>query len=122
MFRSLTRPFAELKRTCVPSKSTHTGVTCGLPSFISVPRFPKACFSSRSAWVCGITSLIFPSLSLRLNSTQMNFRNKALGNQSRSRQLLHFFGCPAGRNFAKHQTLGLHVHHCEIRDNRVHAF
>src|SRR5439155_865856 len=30
-FLTLTRPCAVLKRTCVPSKSTHTGVTCGAP-------------------------------------------------------------------------------------------
>src|SRR5216683_5273681 len=87
-FLSFTRPFAELKRTCFPSKSTHTGVTCGLPSFISVPRFPKACFSNRSKYFSGITSLIAV---LPAKSCESHLRNPPLRDPSR---LLRFIELP----------------------------
>jgi hypothetical protein len=51
----LLRPLAELKMTCSPSKSTHTGVTCGRPSGINVPRLAKARFWNRSRYFSGIT-------------------------------------------------------------------
>src|ERR1700685_753838 len=54
-FLSFCRPFAELKMTCSPSKSHHTGVTCGRPSGINVPRLAKARFLNRSRYFSGIT-------------------------------------------------------------------
>src|SRR6266576_2304993 len=60
--RSFWRPRAELKITCWPSKSHHTGVTCGRPSGISVPRLAKAGFWKRSRYFSGITLDIASSL------------------------------------------------------------
>src|SRR5215467_11781611 len=54
-FLSFCRPRAELKITCSPSKSHHTGVTCGRPSGIRVPRLAKAFFWKRSRYFSGIT-------------------------------------------------------------------
>src|SRR5579863_9974830 len=53
--RSFWRPLAELKMTCSPSKSHHTGVTCGLPSGMSVPRLANARFWNRSRYFSGMT-------------------------------------------------------------------
>src|SRR5579863_8415378 len=53
--RSFWRPLAELKMTCSPSKSHHTGVTCGRPSGIRVPRLAKARFWKRSRYFSGMT-------------------------------------------------------------------
>src|SRR6266513_3170746 len=55
MLRSFWRPFAEFTMTCSPSKSTHTGVTCGRPSGMIVPRLAKAFFWKRSRYFSGIT-------------------------------------------------------------------
>src|SRR5712691_10495041 len=60
--RSFWRPRAELTRTCCPSKSTHTGVTCGLPSGISVARFPNAGLRKRSRYFSGMRSAIMSSV------------------------------------------------------------
>src|SRR3989454_10924 len=60
--RSFWRPRAELTRTCCPSKSTHTGVTCGLPSGISVARFPNAGLRKRSRNLSGMRSAIMSSV------------------------------------------------------------
>src|SRR5579864_5570087 len=54
MFLSFTRPSAELNRMWLPSKSTHTGVTCGLPSGITVARLANAGFVNKSAYFSGI--------------------------------------------------------------------
>src|SRR5437773_6614955 len=56
-FFTLTRPCAVLKRTCVPSKSTHTGVTCGAPSAPTVARCAKAFFVKRSRYCSGIVTM-----------------------------------------------------------------
>src|SRR5215472_10662534 len=122
MLLSLTRPLAELTRTCLPSKSTQTGVTCGLPSFISVLRLPKACFSNRSAYFSGINSLIFPSQWLNESSAQLNFGNAASAIQRCSSQLLHFLKRPAGSDLAQHKTLRCNVNHSKIGDHCIHAF
>src|ERR1700740_1650720 len=53
IFLSFTRPRAELIRTCLPSKSTQTGVTCGLPSELRVLRLAKAFFLNRSLYLSG---------------------------------------------------------------------
>src|SRR6185503_11648206 len=58
MFLSFCRPRAEFTKTCLPSKSTHTGVTCGVPSGIIVARFAKAFLSNKSLYFSGITSAI----------------------------------------------------------------
>src|SRR5213593_2165554 len=52
MFRSLTRPRAELIRTWLPSQSNQTGVTWGVPSGMIVPRLAKAFFPSRRSANC----------------------------------------------------------------------
>src|SRR5437667_2670613 len=54
MFLSFWRPLAELTMTWSPSKSHHTGVTCGLPSGMSVPRLAKARFENRSRYLSGM--------------------------------------------------------------------
>src|SRR5580658_8069314 len=54
--RSFWRPLAELNSTCSPSKSTHTGVTCGRPSGIRVPRLAKARLVNKSRYFSGITA------------------------------------------------------------------
>src|SRR5207245_11002643 len=56
-FLTLTRPFAVLKRTCVPSKSIHTGVTCGAPSEPTVARCANAFFVKRSRYCSGIVAM-----------------------------------------------------------------
>src|SRR2546422_4136771 len=56
-FLTLTRPFAVLKRTCVPSKSTHTGVTCGAPSEPTVATCANAFFVKRSRYCSGIVAM-----------------------------------------------------------------
>src|SRR2546428_1854612 len=56
-FLTLTRPFAVLKRTCVPSKSTHTGVTCGAPAGPTVARCANAFFVKRSRYCSGIVAI-----------------------------------------------------------------
>src|SRR5438552_4045014 len=56
-FLTLTRPFAVLKRTCVPSKSTHTGVTCGAPSGPTVASCANAFFVKRSRYCSGIVAM-----------------------------------------------------------------
>src|SRR6266436_3599473 len=53
--RSFWRPLAELKVTCSPSKSHHTGVTCGRPSGMRVPKLAKAFFWKRSRYFSGMT-------------------------------------------------------------------
>src|SRR3972149_2161196 len=58
MFLSFTRPLAELTRICVPSKSHHTGVTCGEPLAISVARCAKATLVKRSLNCSGIAAPI----------------------------------------------------------------
>src|SRR5579863_1450924 len=52
--RSFWRPLAELKMAYWPSKSIQTGVTCGLPSGISVPRLAKARLENKSRYFSGI--------------------------------------------------------------------
>src|SRR5437016_13090107 len=52
MFRSLTRPRAELIRTWLPSQSNQTGVTWGVPSGMVVARLAKAFFPSRRSVNC----------------------------------------------------------------------
>src|SRR5205809_1371715 len=60
--RCFTRPRAVFTSTCVPSKSTQTGVTCGLPSELRVARLAKAGFLNRSLCVAGIVAAIVASL------------------------------------------------------------
>src|ERR1700680_3941815 len=66
MLRSFTRPLAELTSTCLPSKSHHTGVTCGCPSGIRVPRLANAFFLNRSRYfsriAAGIRTLLWQSI------------------------------------------------------------
>src|SRR5712692_3889289 len=62
--RSFCRPLAELKITKSPSRSHHTGVTCGWPSGISVPRLAKARLLNRSRYLSGI-GMSPPLLELR---------------------------------------------------------
>src|SRR4029079_18112541 len=52
--RSFTRPRAVLTSRLVPSQSTQTGVTCGLPSELSVARLANAGLLSRSRCEAGI--------------------------------------------------------------------
>src|SRR6266700_1791078 len=54
MFLSFCRPLAELTMTRSPSRSHQTGVTCGWPSGISVPRLAKARLLNRSRYLSGI--------------------------------------------------------------------
>src|SRR3970040_542366 len=58
LFYSFPPPLAELTRICVPSKSHHTGVTCGEPSAISVARCAKATLVKRSLNCSGIAAPI----------------------------------------------------------------
>src|SRR2546423_1697423 len=51
---SFWRPRAVFTRTRSPSRSTHTGVTCGLPSGMSVARLANARFVKRSRYLSGI--------------------------------------------------------------------
>src|SRR5450631_3229035 len=58
--RSFCRPLAELKITWSPSRSTHTGVTWGRPSGMSVPRLAKARLLKRSRYFSGMACDIAP--------------------------------------------------------------
>src|SRR5207249_2596952 len=73
-FFTLTRPCAVLKRTCVPSKSTHTGVTCGAPSAPTVARCAKAFFVKRSRYCSGIVTMRSWSPILRAESIPLDAR------------------------------------------------
>src|SRR3974377_151307 len=78
MFLSLTRPLAELMRKCAPSKSNHTGATCGLPSCMMVARFAKAFLVSRSRNFSGMLTAMVPSFSKQLAGlTRMQVRAEA---------------------------------------------
>src|SRR5713226_1875937 len=85
--RSFCRPLAELKITCWPSKSTQTGVTCGLPSGINVPRLAKARFWNKSAYFSGMTSDIRPPTELKL---QQHYRRMACSKGREPRVNLSF--------------------------------
>src|SRR3954469_9135335 len=54
IFLSFCLPRAVFTSTRSPSKSTHTGVTCGLPSGMSVARLANARFVKRSRYLSGI--------------------------------------------------------------------
>src|SRR3954464_4821313 len=54
MFLSFWRPRAVFTSTRSPSKSTHTGVTCGLPSGMTVARLANARLVKRSRYLSGI--------------------------------------------------------------------
>src|SRR5579864_3184246 len=62
MFLSFCLPLAEFTITCSPSKSHQTGVTCGEPSGMSVPRLAKARLVNRSRYLSGIACDMNPSL------------------------------------------------------------
>src|ERR1700723_1596175 len=74
-FLSFWRPLAELKMMCSPSKSHHTGVTCGLPLGIRVPRLAKARFWKRSRYFSGMTSGIRPPRGRTMELTE-HYRSK----------------------------------------------
>src|SRR5579859_7664526 len=56
MLRALTRPFAVLTRTTPSFRSNHTGVTCGVPSGITVARLAKAFFCVNRSRYCSVMS------------------------------------------------------------------
>src|SRR5947207_310482 len=76
-FLTLTRPFAVLKRTCVPSKSTHTGVTCGAPSGPAVARCANAFFVKRSRYCSWIVAMASWSQIRRAESIPLDARPAA---------------------------------------------
>src|SRR5579864_2125399 len=54
IFLSFCLPLAEFTITCSPSESHQTGVTCGEPSGMSVPRLAKARLVKRSRYLSGM--------------------------------------------------------------------
>src|SRR5208337_1400985 len=94
--RSFWRPLAELKMTCWPSKSHHTGVTCGRPSGMRVPRLAKARFWKRSAYFSGITLDIADSPGLR--DSLLNYGCPDYSSLSGEFDLMPMTSAPAGKS------------------------
>src|SRR2546425_823684 len=85
-FLTLTRPFAVLKRTCVPSKSTHTGVTCGAPSGPTVASCANAFFVKRSRYCSGIVAMLSWSTIQQAVSIPLDARPAAGPDEHRVRE------------------------------------
>src|SRR5579863_2037707 len=75
-FLSFWRPRAELTSTWEPSKSHQTGVTCGLPSGISVASEAKARFSNRSRYFSGIAFSMACGMSFSRSGFVQHYRRR----------------------------------------------
>src|SRR5574338_1394421 len=111
-FLSLRRPLAVLNRTWVPSKSPHTGVTCGVPSVFTVARLAKAFFCRMSLNPSGMPAIVLSFRRLWSRPLARGWpRGRPLGEEPRPG-----LGQPAHREQQPYQTL---LHQLTVLGGRI---